>query len=204
MSERATPRRDGGRETHRRLLAAADELFYGGGIRSTGVNAVAERAGVTKMTLYAHFPSKDELVAAYLEDHDRRWRGFLEETLAEHDDPREKLLAVCDAYRGWLTAGDLRGCAFINCAAEFPDPHQPARRVVREHKAGVRRRIEGLAAEAGVVDPGILAERVFVVLEGAYVTGALEGDEGVLERARALVADLVMRATATGDRSPDA
>jgi AcrR family transcriptional regulator len=195
MSERAAPRRDGGRETRRRLLAAADELFYGGGICATGVNAVAERAGVTKMTLYAHFPSKDELVAAYLEDHDRRWREFLEETLAGCEDPREKLLAVCDAYRGWLTAGDLRGCAFVNCAAEFPDPDHPSRRVVREHKAGVRERLRALAAEAGAKDPVVLAERLFVVLEGAYVTGALEGDEGVLDCARALVAELVGAAT---------
>jgi AcrR family transcriptional regulator len=197
MSERATPGRDGGRNTRRRLLAAADKLFYAGGICATGVNAVAERAGVTKMTLYAHFPSKDELVAAYLEDHHRRWREFLEETLAGHDDPREKLLAVCDAYQGWLTAGDLRGCAFVNCAAEFPDPDHPARRVVREHKAGVRERLKTLAAEAGAEDPDVLAERVFVVLEGAYVTGALEGDEGVLRRARDLVAELVGVATGT-------
>ena len=195
MSERATPRRDGGRGTRRRLLAAADELFYAGGICSTGVNAVAGRAGVTKMTLYAHFPSKDELVAAYLEDHDRRWREFLEETLAGYREPREKLLAVCDAYRGWLAAGDLRGCAFVNCAAEFPDPEHPARRVVREHKAGVRERLGELARGAGADDPDALAERVFVVLEGAYVTGALEGDEGVLGRARVLVAEIVAAAT---------
>jgi AcrR family transcriptional regulator len=195
MSERAAPRRGRGKEARRRLLAAADELFYGGGICATGVNAVAKRAGVTKMTLYAHFPSKDELVTAYLEDHDRRWREFLEETLAGHDGPREKLLAVCDAYQGWLTAGDLRGCAFINCAAEFPDPDHPARRVVKEHKAAIRERLKALAAEAGVEDPGTLAERLFVVLEGADVTGALEGDEGVLARARGLVADLVGAAT---------
>lgn len=194
MSERAAPRRDGGRETRRRLLAAADELFYGGGIRATGVNAVAERAGVTKMTLYDHFASKDELVAAYLKEHDRRWRGFLEETLAGHGDPREKLLAVFDAYRGWLVSGDMRGCAFINCAAEFPDPSHPVRAVVSEHKAGVRERLEGLAAEAGAKDPGTLAERLFLLLEGAYVTGALEGDEGVLDRARDLAAGLVSAA----------
>lgn len=203
MTEEKTQTGNGGEGTRERLLAAADGLFYGGGICATGVNAVAERAGVTKMTLYAHFSSKDELVAAYLEDHDRRWREFLEETLAGHDDPKDKLSAVCDAYRGWLAAGNLRGCAFVNCAAEFPDPGHPARRVVREHKAGVRERLGALAAEAGVMDPGTLAERVFVVLEGAYVTGALEGDEGVLGRARELVADLV--AAAAGDRpSPGA
>jgi AcrR family transcriptional regulator len=181
-------------ETRRKLLAAADALFYGEGVRATGVGAVVERAGVTKMTLYDHFASKDELVAAYLGERDRSWREFLEETLAGHDDPREKLLAVFDAYREWLVGGDMRGCAFINCAAEFPDPDHPVRAVVSEHKAGVRERLEGLAAEAGAKDPDALAERLFLLLEGAYVTGALEGDEGVFDRARDLAADLVSAA----------
>ncbi len=90
----------------------------------------------------------------------------------------------------------MRGCAYLNCAAEFPDLDHPARRVVREHKAGVRQRLKGLAGEAGAKDPETLAERLFILLEGAYVTGALEGDEEVLDCARALVG------AAVGDRSP--
>jgi AcrR family transcriptional regulator len=172
-------------------LAAADELFYGGGICATGVTAVAGRAGVTKMTLYAHFPSQDDLVVAYLEDSDRRWREFLEERLSSHEDPYDKLLAVCDAYREYLATREMRGCAFVNCAAEFPDPDHPARRMVVRHKSGVRERLRDLAAEAGAQEPATLAERLFVLLEGAYVTGALEGDWGVLDRSCAFFADLV-------------
>lgn len=162
---------------------------------------MAERAGVTKMTLYAHFSSKDDLVAAYLEDSDRRWREFLEEKLSGCEDPRGGLLAVCDAYREYFAAREMRGCAFVNCAAEFPDPDHPARRVSRYHKAGIRERLRELAAEAGVEEPAKLAERLFVVLEGAYVTGALEGDEGVLDRSCAFFADLVE--AAVRDRSTD-
>ncbi len=198
MSEKAVRTRDR-RKTRRRLLAAARELFYGDGIHATGVSAVAERAGVTKMTLYAHFPSKDELVAAYLEDNDRRWREFLEEKLSGHEAPPEKLLAVCDAYRKYFTAREMRGCAFVNCAAEFPDPDHPARRVIWRHKAGIRERLRDLADGAGVEDPATLAERLFVVLEGAYVTGALEGDRGILDRSRAFFADLV--GSSVGDRA---
>jgi AcrR family transcriptional regulator len=178
-------------KTQQRLLAAARELFYGGGVRATGVSAVAERAGVTKMTLYAHFPSKEELVTAYLEDSDRRWQEFLEERLSGCEASRDGLLAVCDAYREYFTAREVRGCAFVNCAAEFPDPGHPARRVIARHKAGVRERIRELATEAGAEDPATLAERLFVVLEGAYVTGALEGHRGVLDRSCAFFADLV-------------
>lgn len=190
MTEEALRTRDKAK-TRRGLLAAARELFYENGIRATGVGAVAERAGVTKMTLYAHFHSKDALVAAYLEDSDRRWRGFLEERLSGHEDSRGRLMAVCDAYREYFTAREVRGCAFVNCAAEFPGPDHPARRVIGRHKAGVREQLRNLAAEAGADDPATLAERLFVVLEGAYVTGALEGDAGVLDRSRAFFADLV-------------
>jgi len=200
MSEKAVQSR-GKEKTRWRLVDAARELFYGGGICATGVSAVAERAGVTKMTLYAHFPSKDELVAAYLEDSDRRWREFLEEKLSGYEEPRGKLLAVCDAYREYFTVRETRGCAFVNCAAEFPDPEHPARQVIMRHKAGVRERFRELATEAGAGDPSRLAERLFVVLEGAYVTGALEGDTGVLDRSRAFFVELVDAAIRDRTRS---
>lgn len=193
MSEKVAQTRDKGK-TRRRLLAAAHELFYGSGIHATGVSAVAERAGVTKMTLYAHFPSKDELVVAYLKDNDRRWREFLEGKLLSHEDSRDKLLAVCDAYREYFTTREMRGCAFVNGAAEFPDPNHPARRVIRRHKAGVRERLRELAAEAGAEDPATLAGRLFVILEGAYVIGALEGDRSVLDHSCAFFTDLVENA----------
>src|SRR5918997_838081 len=184
MTEKAVRTRNKAK-TRQRLLAAAHELFYENGICATGVSAVAERAGVTKMTLYAHIPSKDDLVAAYLEDNDLRWREFLEESLSSYGDSRDRLMAVCDAYREYFTAREMRGCAFVNCAAEFPDPGHPARRVIRRHKAGVRERLWDLAAEAGAKEPEELAERLLVVLEGAYVTCALEGDRGVLDHSRA-------------------
>ena len=193
MSEKTVQTKDK-KKTRRRLLDAAHELFYGGGICATGVSAVAERAGVTKMTLYAHFASKEDLVVAYLEDSDRLWREFLEERLSGFEEPHDKLLVVCDAYREYFTTREMRGCAFVNCAAEFPDLEHPARRVIRRHKVSVRERLRGLAAEAGAEDPATLAERLFVVLEGAYVIGALEGDSGMLDRSRALCADLVAAA----------
>ena len=197
MAQEAVRTRDKAK-TRQRLLAAARELFYADGVCATGVSAVAERAGVTKMTLYAHFPSKEELVTAYLEDSDRRWREFLEERLSGCEDSRDGLLAVCDAYREYFTAREMRGCAFVNCAAEFPDPGHPARGVIARHKAGVRERLRDLVAEAGAREPAELAERLFVVLEGAYVTSALEGETGVLDRSRAFFAELVE--AAVGDR----
>lgn len=178
-------------KTRQKLFEAADTLFYGRGVRATSMDAVAEEAGVTKVTLYSHFASKDELVAAYLEQRDRRWREYSAGALSAHTEPGDRLLAIFDAYREWLVAGDLRGCAFINCAAEFPDHSHPVREVIRKHKAGVREQLRDLVAKAGADDPDSLAGRLFVVLEGAYVTAALEGDEQSFVRARSLFADLI-------------
>ncbi|MGF1470786.1 MAG: TetR/AcrR family transcriptional regulator [Rubrobacteraceae bacterium] len=180
--------------TRQKLFAGADALFYEHGVRATSVDEVAAEAGVTKVTLYSHFASKDELVTAYLDERDRRWRESLEDTLASCADPGARLLAVFDAYREWVKAGDFRGCAFVNCAAEFPDPAHPVRAVIRRHKAGVRGRLKALATEAGVEDPASLSEQLFVVLEGTYVTAALEGDEQLFSRVRALVDGLVQAA----------
>jgi len=195
--------------TRRRLLDVADGLFYAEGIRATGVGAIAGGAGVTKMTFYSHFASKDELVCAYLEERDRRWREALEDRLGGHEDPVDRVLSVFDAYREWLVEGGLRGCAYVNCAAEFPERDHPARQAVRRHKAGFRRRLAGLVAGAGVADPEGVAERLFLLLEGSYVTGALEGDDGIVARARGLAAELVGanpgegRADAAGGRADD-
>lgn len=167
-------------KTQKKLLEAADALFYGQGVRATSVDAVAERAGVTKVTLYSHFASKDELVAAYLEERDRRWWESLGDTLSAYTEPWGRLLD-----------GDLRGCAFVNCAAKFPDPAHPVREVTRRHKAGVRARLRDLAAEAGAEDPDSLSGLLLVVLEGAYVTAALEGDDRSFGRSRSLFADLI-------------
>lgn len=179
------------RKTRQRLLQAADELFYQEGIHATSMDAVAKRAGVTKMTLYFHFSSKDELVAAYLGERDRRWRRSLEDSLGAYANARDKLLAVFDAYAERLVTDGLRGCAYVNCAAELPDREHPARRIVREHKAGVRERLRLLAREVGAKEPEVLAERLFVVLEGAYVTAALEDDKEVMKRARSVAEGLM-------------
>lgn len=200
MDGKRKPRAQRVEETRRTLLDAAEALFYEEGIRATGVEALAEKAGVTKMTLYSHFASKDDLVVAYLQRRDRRWRESLEGRLEGQSDPEERLLSVFDAHLELLASGGFRGCAYINCAAEFPDRTHPAREAVRRHKAGLRRRLVELATEAGCPNPESLAEKLFLLLEGSYVTGALEGDEGVILRAREVAAGFVAEAVAAGDR----
>jgi AcrR family transcriptional regulator len=184
---RATRRRPGAE----RLLEAASDLFYREGIRAVGVDTISAEAGVSKRTLYNRFGGKDDLVAEYLRRRDERWRGYLQEQTEGVVDPREKLLAVFEAYEEWLVGEDLRGCAFANAAAEIPDPNHPARIVAQRHKEGVREQLDALAKEAGYDEPEPLAERLLLLLEGAAATAAMRRSGEPLEVAHSVALELL-------------
>src|SRR5256885_13311133 len=140
-----------------RLLDAASALFYDRGITATGVDAVVAASGVSKPTLYAHFRSKSELIAAVLARRSaRRQVSLPARVAAETDDPRGQLVAVFDWLAEFHAAEGARGCAVLNAAAELPDPDDPARQVARRHKRWMRQFLAGLAAEAGAEDPARL------------------------------------------------
>ena len=174
-----------------RLLEAASELFYREGIRAVGVDTVSERAGVSKRTLYNRFGGKDELVAAYLRRRDEGWRAYLQGATEAAVEPKERLLAVFEAYEEWLVGEDFRGCAFANAAAEIPDPEHPARAVARRHKEGVEEHLTVLAKEAGFDEPGTLAGRLLLLLEGAAATAAMRRSREPLGIARSLARELL-------------
>lgn len=163
-----------------RLLTVASELFYRHGIRAIGVDAIAEAAGTNKMTLYRHFPSKDELVAECLRQVARqgaaRWKGHEK---AHPGDPRAQI-------RGWLAEmADIladknhRGCALANAAVELPDKTHPARRVIEEYKLAQRNHLAHLCRSAGLKDPEMLADELYLLLEGARVTAQSIGADGL-------------------------
>ncbi|MBA0126441.1 TetR/AcrR family transcriptional regulator [Haloechinothrix sp. YIM 98757] len=167
-----------------RILATASQLFYEHGIRATGVNKIAERAAVTKVTLYAHFGSKDGLVAAHLRARDRRWWAEFDTYLAESMTAEERLKAMFDAYRTWALAGEFRGCGFVNAATELTAPDHPGRAIIHDHKEGIRRYLEAFATEAGCLHPADVAEEWFLLLEGATVAASLRHGTEPLHRAR--------------------
>ena len=160
-----------------RLLDTAAELFYGRGITATGVDAVVAAAGVSKPTLYAHFRSKSELVTAVLERrHARRQTSLPAWVTARTDDPRQRLLAVFDWLADFYAAEGRRGCAFLNAAAEIPDPADPARDVVGRHKRWTRDYLAELAAEAGLDDPGRIGSQLLLLIDGASSRLVVESD----------------------------
>jgi AcrR family transcriptional regulator len=166
-----------------RIIAAASDLFYRHGIRAVGVEAIAEAAGTNKMTLYRHFDSKDELVAEYLRCLANCAGKLWSDLAAAHpDDPRAQL-------RGWLAAmeahvvdADQRGCALANAAVELPEKDHPARRVIEEFKIAQRDRLMALCRQTLVDEPELLADELFLLLEGARVSAQSLGPDGPASR----------------------
>lgn len=162
-----------------RILAAACELFYRHGIRAVGVDAIAEAAGTNKMTLYRHFASKDELVADYLR---RLWQEknvFWDKLTATHpDDPRARLQDWLEEAARQVTDPKSRGCAIANAAVELPEKDHPARCVIEECKQSAHRHLAELCRAARLEQPELLADQLFMLLEGALVCTQATGRDG--------------------------
>jgi len=166
-----------------RILAAASELFYRHGIRAVGVEAIAEAAGTNKMTLYRHFSSKDELVAEYLRCLASEGARFWDGLAATHPgNPRAQLTGWLAAMQEHVLDADQRGCAMANAAVELPEQDHPARKVIEQYKASQRSRLAGLCAAAGVAEPELLADELFLLLEGAHVSAQSLGRDGPASR----------------------
>jgi AcrR family transcriptional regulator len=176
----------------RAVLAAADELFYAHGIHAVGVDLIADRAGVTKKTLYDRFGSKERLVVEYLRVRDAGWRAFLAPQLdAAGEDPAARLRAVFDASARWAARHSGKGCSMINAHAEISDPAHPAYRVIVEQKAWMLGLFTTLAAAAGVADPSSTARTLMLLHEGALVSDGMHVFENPYAHARDVATGLL-------------
>jgi AcrR family transcriptional regulator len=170
MSTPAAPRVSEARE---RLLRTASALFYGEGIRAVGVDRVIAEAGVTRATFYRHFPSKDDLVVAYLRSVDEAVRAVAGPRAGTPPEAAAQLRAIVDAMAETLCSRGFRGCSFINAAAEFPDPHSPVHRAVAEHRRWLADLFTADLAAAGHPDPEGAAAHLMMLRDGAMVAGYL-------------------------------
>lgn len=161
-----------------RILDTAAELFYQEGVRAVGVDLVVERSGVAKTSLYRHFTTKDELVAAVLERDDANYWADWDKTATRHRNaPRDELTAHLKWIARDIAAPKYRGCPFLNVATEFPAADHPARVVALRHKVELRRRLGTLAKQIGVARPDNLANQIALLIDGAYVYGQLANKE---------------------------
>src|SRR5262245_15248050 len=166
-----------------RILAVSAYLFYRHGIRAVGVEAIAEAAGTNKMTLYRHFASKDELVAEYLRCLAEKANSSWDKLVAQHPaDPRAQLGAWLEEMADHVENGAERGCALANAAVELPEQDHPARGVIEAFKNAQRNRITQLCEAADLAQPELLADELFLLLEGARVTAQSMGRAGLGER----------------------
>ncbi len=151
-----------------RILRACDQLFYRQGIQAVGVDAVSAYAGISKRTLYNYFPSKDELIAAYLA---RRATPVP----ASDAPPARQILKSFDWLARWLESDAFRGCPFVNAAAELADPAHPARRVAAAYKAERQAWFEEQLTRLDAPDPALLALQLMILVEGAIATALVQG-----------------------------
>ncbi|MEV5712544.1 TetR/AcrR family transcriptional regulator [Amycolatopsis mediterranei] len=173
-----------------KVLKAASALFYRDGIHAVGVDTVAAEAGVTKAALYGNFGSKSGLVVAYLRERDRRWQEEVDRITAAHADPRERVLAVFDAWEAWLSRDGYRGCAFQNAASEFPDPADPVREVVRHHKTALHGYLRAQLRRGDPERADVLADELMLLLEGATATSVVAQGPQPFETAKRLARTL--------------
>jgi AcrR family transcriptional regulator len=162
----------------RRVLEAAERLFYERGIHAVGVDLIAAEAGVTKKTLYDRFGSKERIVVEYLAGRDERWRAFLARYLDDHLDaaratPRARVLAVFDASRAWSAEYGSKGCSMVNAHAEISDPAHPAFPVIAGQKQWMLALFTRLAEDIAPDDADRLGRTLMLLHEGALVAHGL-------------------------------
>ncbi len=176
------------------LLDTAERLFYAEGFHATGIDRVVAEAGVARMTLYNHFPSKEALIETVL---DRRYARYLDQLRHAVDEAAagEAVMALADVHCQWLETTANRGCIVIKAIGEF-EQHHPAiadqgRRLKRELIAV----IAGALSRDGVVDDSVVAERVLVILEGADALTPVIGATTVTSHLRAMLPAVLASAT---------
>ena len=175
----ASPPGVAGKPARERIFEVAKDLFYRLGIRAVGVESIVAAAGATKMSLYRSFPSKDDLVVAYLNDRDALYWQWWDRVMARHpDDPRQQIRALFKSVAGKTTQAAYRGCPFTNAATEFPEADHPGRAVAAANKAKLRERLRDLARATGAREPERLGDQLFLLMEGAYASGQVMGSGG--------------------------
>jgi len=182
-----------------RLLAAADELFYGEGIHTVGIDRVIERAGVAKASLYSAFGSKDELVRAYLVDRFAARQRRVAQHVERHHDPRQRLLAVFDALAERIAEPDFQGCAFVRACAET-SASAAVRGVCEDARTWMRSLLVDLCRATGAAAPETLGQQIGLLYDGAVVAAQMDHDLAAAPAARATAAALLDAALARKPR----
>ena len=160
-----------------RILETADRLFYLQGLRAVGVDTIAAEIGISKRTLYNHFPSKDALIAAYLA------RRFVTPRPSDKP-PAEQILATFDSLERRFASKDFRGCPFVNAVAELGSEDQSVRKIAIAFKESRRLWFRNLLAQLGVADAEGLATQLALLVDGSIAQDLVRNDPAMARAAK--------------------
>ncbi|MCG8409157.1 MAG: TetR/AcrR family transcriptional regulator [Phycisphaerales bacterium] len=185
--------------TRQRLINAASQRFYRDGFREVGIDQILNDVGISKTAFYKHFQSKDDLMLAVMDEQDQWLREHFRSMVNKlgGSEPRARLLALFDAVDQIVRLDEFRGCFFVNVAMEFPLPHDPAHVAAAANKQAMQEIVMQLAREAGADCAEKLAKELMLLMEGAYVTRHVTGDEEAVSTARDAAAVLIDRRLAS-------
>ena len=181
-------------DARKRILETADRLFYQDGVRAVGIDRIIAEAGVAKMSLYKHFPSKDDLILAVLKYREEGVLGFFRSAMERHGkNGKSPLRAFFAALKDFFESPGFRGCPFQNAAIELADPAHPGTEFVRGHKQRFSEFLRGLVEDTvGKAAPKV-APAVNILVEGAVVTAVIQGNPEAADVARDAALRLVGR-----------
>jgi AcrR family transcriptional regulator len=172
-------------DVRQRILETADQLFYQDGVRGVGIDRIIAEAEVAKMSLYKHFPSKDDLILAVLMHREISVLEFFRSAMERHGrKAKNPLRAFFAALKDFFESPGFRGCPFQNAAVELADPAHPGAEFVRGHKQRFSEFLRGLVEERVGKAAAKIAPAVSILVEGAMVTAVIQGDPGAADVAR--------------------
>src|SRR4051794_1554982 len=160
-----------------RILETADKLFYLQGLRAVGVDTIAAEIGISKRTLYNHFPSKDALISAYLE------RRFVTPRPSDKP-PAEQILATFDSLERRFASKDFRGCPFVNAVAELGSEDRSVRKIAIDFKESRRLWFRNLLVQLGVADAEGLATQLALLVDGSIAQDLVRNDPAMARAAK--------------------
>lgn len=191
MSKTATKKSD----ARQRIVETAERLFYAEGVQTVGIDRIIAESEVAKMTLYNHFPSKDDLILAVMQYREEKFDGMFEKWMERHvSKGMDRLNAFFAALKDWFQSPGFRGCMFINAHVELADSKHPASKFSATHKERfhelIRQIVEGMA---GAKAANSVAPAIALLVEGAIVTAVMEESSKPAEVAREAALALVAK-----------
>lgn len=179
-------------EARQRLLETADRLFYQEGVRAVGIDRIIAEAGVAKMSLYKHFPSKDDLIVAVLQHREVSVLAYFRSAMERHSKrAKSPLQAFFAALKDFFESPGFRGCPFQNAAVELADPAHAGTEFVRGHKKRFSAFLRGLVEASIGKAAAKVAPAVAILVEGALVTAVIQGSPDAADVARDAALKLV-------------